>query len=169
MDSQKLDLEFMQIVKNVLDNDEFKKIEKIEHHGVNRLDHSMKVAYYSYKVAKKLHLDYVETARGGLLHDFFFSPEERTQKDRLVSTFVHPKEALKTAESQFDLSAKEADMIRSHMFPINLSVPKYAESWIVSMVDKAVATGELSTKFNLRFKLKYAYSLLMLMMINFVR
>ena len=95
--------------------------------------------------------------------------QRKEHKDRLISTFVHPKEALKTAKSQFDLSPKEADMIRSHMFPINLSVPKYAESWIVSMVDKAVATGELSTKFNLRFKLKYAYSLLMLMMINFVR
>lgn len=167
MDSQKLDLEFKQIVKHILENEEFKKIKQIEHHGVNRLDHSVKVAYYSYKVAKKLHLDYVETARGGLLHDFFFSPEDRTQKDRLISTFVHPKEALKTAQSQFNLSPKEADMIRSHMFPINLSVPKYAESWIVSTVDKFVATSELSVKF--RFKIKYAYSLLMLIMINFVR
>ena len=61
----------------------------------------------------------------------------------------------------------EEDMIRSHMFPINPSVPKYAESWIVSMVDKAVAAEELSLKF--KIKIKYAYSLLMLFMFNFIR
>jgi len=147
MSVQKQDLEFMRIVKNILDNEEFKKIETIEHHGVSRFDHSMRVAYYSYKVAKLMHLDYVGTARGGLLHDFFLSPEDRTSKDRFISTFVHPKKALETAKSHFDLTKKEEDMIRSHMFPINPSVPKYAESWIVSMVDKAVAAEELSLKF----------------------
>lgn len=167
MSVQKQDLEFMRIVNNILDNEEFKKIKTIEHHGVSRFDHSMRVAYYSYKVAKAMHLDYVGTARGGLLHDFFLSPEDRTSKDRFVSTFVHPKEALKTAKSHFDLSKKEEDMIRSHMFPINPSVPKYAESWIVSTVDKVVAVNELSIKF--KFKLKYAYSLLMLFMFNFIR
>jgi len=167
MSVQKQDLEFMRIVKNILDNEEFKKIETIEHHGVSRFDHSMRVAYYSYKVAKFMHLDYVGTARGGLLHDFFLSPEDRTSKDRFISTFVHPKKALQTAQTHFDLSRKEEDMIRSHMFPINLSVPKYAESWIVSTVDKVVAVNELSLKF--KFKLKYAYSLLMLFMFNFIR
>lgn len=161
------DQEYTNIVKNILGNDEFKKIKKIEHHGVNRFDHSVRVSYYSYKIAKMLHLDYKGTARGGLLHDFFLSPEDRTKMDRFVSTFVHPKEALETAKKNFDLSVKEQDMIRSHMFPINPSVPKYLESWIVSSVDKVVAVNELSLKF--RFKLKYAYSVMLLFMINFVR
>lgn len=167
MNSQKQDLEYTRIVKNILEHDEFKKIQTIEHHGVNRFDHSVRVSYYSYKVAKALHLDYEQTARGGLLHDFFMSPEERTQKDRLVSTFVHPKEAVATAKTYFDLSKKEEDMIRSHMFPINLSVPKYMESWIVSSVDKAVAVNELSHKF--KFKLRYAYNILLLFVLNFAK
>ena len=167
MSVQKQDLEFMRIVNNILENKEFKKIKTIEHHGVSRFDHSMRVAYYSYKVAKAMHLDYVGTARGGLLHDFFLSPEDRTSKDRFISTFVHPKKALETAKSHFDLSKKEEDMIRSHMFPINISVPKYAESWIVSTVDKIVAINELSLK--VKFRVKYAYSLAMLFMINFIR
>jgi len=167
MSVQKQDLEFMRIVNNILENKEFNKIKTIEHHGVSRFDHSMRVAYYSYKVAKLMHLDYVGTARGGLLHDFFLSPEDRTSKDRFISTFVHPKKALETAKSHFDLTKKEEDMIRSHMFPINPSVPKYAESWIVSTVDKVVAVEELSLKF--KFKIKYAYSLLMLFMFNFIR
>lgn len=167
MSSHKKDLQYMSIVNNILDNDEFVKIRQIEHHGISRYDHSLKVSYYSYKIAKALHLDYEQTAIGGLLHDFFLSPEDRTQKDRLVSVFTHPKQAVEMAKSQFDLTTKEIDMIRSHMFPINLSVPKYAESWIVSMVDKCVATNEFAIKF--RFRLKYAYNLFLLFAISFIK
>ena len=167
MSSHKKDLQYMSIVNNILDNDEFLKIRQIEHHGISRYDHSLKVSYYSYKIAKALHLDYEQTAVGGLLHDFFLSPEDRTQKDRLVSVFTHPKQAVDMAKSQFDLTTKEIDMIRSHMFPINFSVPKYAESWIVSMVDKCVATNEFAIKF--RFRLKYAYNLFLLFAISFIK
>lgn len=157
----------MSIVNNILDNEEFMKIKKIEHHGISRFDHSLKVSYYSYKIAKALHLDYEQTAVGGLLHDFFLSPENRTQKERMKSVFIHPKKAVKMAKSQFELTKKEEDMIRSHMFPINLSVPKYAESWIVSLVDKCVATNEFAIKF--RFRLKYAYNLFLLFAISFIK
>ena len=157
----------MSIVNNILDNDEFLKIRQIEHHGISRYDHSLKVSYYSYRIAKALHLDYEQTAIGGLLHDFFLSPEDRTQSDRLKSVFTHPKQAVSMAKNYFDLTTKEEDMIRSHMFPINLSIPKYAESWIVSMVDKCVATNELALKF--RFKLKYAYNLFLLFTISIMK
>ena len=167
MSSHKKDLQYMSIVNNILDNDEFSKIKKIEHHGISRYDHSLKVSYYSYKIAKVLHLDYEQTAVGGLLHDFFLSPENRTQKERLKSVFTHPKQAVAMARTQFELTKKEEDMIRSHMFPINLSVPKYAESWIVSLVDKCVATNEFAIKF--RFRLKYAYNLFLLFAISIIK
>ena len=167
MSSHKKDLQYMSIVNNILNNDEFLKIKKIEHHGISRYDHSLKVSYYSYKIAKALHLDYEQTAVGGLLHDFFLSPEDRTQKERMKSVFTHPKQAVSMAKSHFELTKKEEDMIRSHMFPINLSVPKYAESWIVSMVDKCVATNEFAIKF--RFRLKYAYNLFLLFAISIVK
>ena len=167
MNIEKQDLEFLRIVRNILDNEKFQKIKLIEHHGITRYEHSLKVAYYSYKIAKIMHLDYIGTARGGLLHDFFLSPENRTGKDKFISTFVHPKLALETAKSEFDLSVKEQDMIRSHMFPINISIPKYAESWIISTVDKIVAATELALKF--KFKIRYAYNVILLFMISFIR
>ena len=167
MSSHKKELQYLSIVYYILDNEEFMKIKKIEHHGISRFDHSLKVSYYSYKIAKILHLDYEQTAVGGLLHDFFLSPENRTQKERMKSVFTHPKQAVEMARTQFELTKKEEDMIRSHMFPINLSVPKYAESWIVSMVDKCVATNEFAIKF--RFRLKYAYNLFLLFAISFIK
>ena len=167
----KKDLQYIKIVNNILYNEEFQKIKKIEHHGITRYEHSLKVSYYSYKIAKLLRLDYEGAARGGLLHDFFISPEQRSKKERLVSVFTHPKEAALTAKENFMINAKEEDMIRSHMFPINLNVPKYLESWIVSFVDKGVALNEFSVKcgFKLRFAYKYAYNFLALLMIGFIK
>lgn len=145
--AKEVDLEYRNIVYSIINHDEFNKIRKIEHHGVTRFDHSVKVSYYSYKIAKWLRLDYKEVARGGLLHDFFLSDETRDSKERFISTFVHPKKAVETACFNFDLNEKELDMIRTHMFPINLAVPKYAESWIVNVVDKVVAIAEFEQKF----------------------
>ncbi len=166
MSSHKNDLQYMNIISSVMDNKEFSKIKKIEHHGISRFEHSLKVSYYSYKIAKALHLDYEQTAIGGLLHDFFIS-ENETVKEKFVSYFTHPKLALKTASDNFELTTKEKDMIRSHMFPVNISVPKYMESWIVSMVDKVVATNELSIKF--KFRLKYAYNVFLLFAISIIK
>ena len=42
------------------------------------------------------------------------------------------------------------------MFPLNVNrVPKYMESWIVSMVDKLVAIYELSTNYKTKFVVRY--------------
>ena len=65
--------EYKEIVKDILNNREFKKIELCPHHKINRLVHSKRVSYYSYKICKKLGFDYVSAARGGLLHDFFLN------------------------------------------------------------------------------------------------
>ncbi len=167
MEGQIKDLEYLTIVNNILNNDEFKKLKGIEHHGMTRYDHSIRVSYYSYKVSKALHLNYIETARGGLLHDFFISKEDRTSFEKFSSTFTHPKLALETAKANFDITKREADMIRSHMFPINISIPKYAESWIVSFIDKLVATSEFSVK--VEFKMKYAYNVMLIFLFTFMR
>lgn len=158
------DQDYTRIVNHILENEEFNKIRKIEHHGVSRFDHSLKVSYYSYKIAKALHLDYIEVARAGLLHDFFMSDDERTNKERFLSTFVHPKEAVKNASRVFGISQREADIIRTHMFPINLSVPKYAESWVVNLVDKVVGGYEFSKKFG--YKLSYVANLYIILLLN---
>ena len=78
-----LDENYYCIVEDILENDEFNKLETIEHHGTNRLTHSKRVSYYSYEICKKLHIDYIAAARAGLLHDFFISENERTKHNRM--------------------------------------------------------------------------------------
>lgn len=158
------DTAFNSIVSDILDNHEFNKIKNIEHHGTTRYIHSLKVSYLSYRLAKILGLNYQEVARGGLLHDFFLSDENRTKKDRVISTFVHPGKAVIKASENFVISKKEEDIIKSHMFPINPNVPKFAESWLVSIVDKTIGAFEFAQKY--KHKLNYALNLCLLILIN---
>ncbi len=164
------DQEYLFIIDNIMENESFKKIGNIKHHNTNRLDHSMKVSYYSYKIAKTLKLDYKEVARGGLLHDFYTDKisecNKIKDKIKLFST-KHPKDAVTNATTYFNLSEKEINIIESHMFPVDYRVPKYAESWIVSLVDKILSFGEFSKKFS--YKLSYVFNLYLLFVLNVIK
>lgn len=161
------DAEYMNLVSDILELKEFQQMKHIRHHDNNRMEHSLKVSYYSYKIAKALHVDYTEVARGGLLHDFFL---ERTVdytkvKDKvLLYTTKHPQEALDNAKKYFRLSSKEEDIIKCHMFPLDYRVPKYIESWIVNLVDTGLSTHEFSKKFS--YKLSYATNVMMILLLN---
>lgn len=162
----KKDKEYKKIVKDIFRNVEFKKIYNIEHHGISRMEHSIKISYFSYKIAKKLRMDYVSVARGGLLHDFFLDGDERNCKRKFLDTFTHPKRALNTAMENFDINNKERNIIVSHMFPIYLAVPRYKESMLVNLVDKIIGFKELirgfACKFNYKFKYTYVFMLLLM-------
>lgn len=161
------DMYYIELVKDILDNEEFNKTKYIEHHGTTRFNHSYRVSYYSYKISKYLRLDYKEVARAGLLHDFFLSDIERTTKDRFLSTFTHSKYAVINAQKYFKLSNKEIDIIKSHMFPLYISIPKYAESWIVSIVDKIVGSFEFILQF--KYKFSYLFNIYTLFLINVIK
>ena len=161
------DSEYLFYISDILENNEFKKLDTIGHHGISRYDHSIRVSYYSYKIAKLLKLDYKTTARAGLLHDFFLSNEDRTLKDRFLSTFTHPKYALENANEHFELDNLGKNIIESHMFPIYKKLPKYSESWIVSLVDKTSAVYEFSNFVSKKFA--YTANLFILLFINYLR
>ena len=163
MDKYYNDTLYYRIVKDILLDNEFKKIDKCIHHGLSRFDHSCRVSYYSYKITKALKLNYVDTARAGLLHDFFLS-ENNTSKEKIKSMFVHSKKSLENSEELFYLSDREKDIIYTHMFPLNINrVPKYLESWIVSIVDKVVATYEFNLTLKNKCKLRYRNAMVVLL------
>ena len=161
------DQEYLDIVNNIMKNDEFKKMANIKHHNTNRLDHSFRVSYNSYKIAKFLRLNYRDVARGGLLHDFYSEEisDCNKMKDKLkLFTIKHPKEAVENASKIFDLTEKEINIIRTHMFPIDYKIPKYAESWIVNMVDTTLSICEFSKKFG--YKMAYGFNLYLIFILN---
>jgi len=158
------DKEYKKIVKDIFRSVEFKKLFNIEHHGISRMEHSIKISYYSYKIAKKLGMDYISVARGALLHDFFLDGDERNGRRKFLDTFIHPKKALETTLQYFDINKIEKNIIVSHMFPIYLSIPKYKESILVNFVDKIIGGKELIRGFSCkcRYRFNYTYVLLLL-------
>ena len=135
------DKEYKKIVKSILRDNEFKKMYNIEHHGISRWEHLIKISYRSYVIAKKLNMDYKSVARGALLHDFYLDGDERSKKRKFLDTFSHPKKALVTSQIIFDINEIEENIIVSHMFPICFVLPKYKESILVNIVDKVI--GEI--------------------------
>ncbi len=161
--------QYLSIVNDILEHDEFMKTKDIMHHGMNRYDHSVRVSYYSYKLSKMLKLDYRGAARAGLLHDFFLVDNEALNiKEKLATLVNHPKYAVAYSSKFFELSDKEKDMILTHMFPIAITkVPKYMESWVVDTVDNAVSICEALYCRKGRF-LKYA-NVMLIVILNYLK
>lgn len=143
------DEEYLNIVKQILENEEFIKRKNYHHHyNKSVYDHSLEVSYKSYLIARKLHLDYKSTAIGGLLHDFYYKDwqlNKEKKKFRELHGFVHASEALENAKKFFPelIDKKTSNIIVRHMFPLNITPPKYKESWIVTIVDKACSMDVL--------------------------
>lgn len=161
------DKEYKKIVKNILRNSEFKKMYNIEHHGISRWEHLIKISYHSYVIAKKLNMDYKSVARGALLHDFYLDGDERSKKRKFLDTFSHPKKALNTSLEHFDINEMEQNIIVSHMFPIYFVLPRFKESVLVDLVDKCIGSVEIIREY--RYKFRYRFNFLLIftfLMIN---
>ncbi len=161
------DMEYLDLVSHILDNEKFNETKEIVHHGLNRYDHSLRVSYYSYCIAKALRMNYKDTARGALLHDFFITDNNCSKNDRIKSVFKHPKHALENASKYFDLTDMEADIIRKHMFPLTILPPKYFESWLVDIVDDIVSVIEQG--YLLRKQLTAITNFALIMLIGYLK
>lgn len=137
--------EYYNIVKPILEHKEFQKRQKFPHHGEKTVyDHSLEVSILSYRIAKKLKLDYKSAAIGGLLHDFYNKPWQDDQEKKPFFKrhgFVHASEARVNSKTYFNelMNQKIENIILRHMFPLNLTPPRYKEGWVITAVDKYVS------------------------------
>ena len=139
----RLDQEYLAIVDDLLQHEEVQQLAQYtQHHFSNRLRHSISVSYQSYVIAKKIGADATATARAGLLHDLFYYDWRVTKFEAGSHAYVHPRIALQNAKKLTAISDKEADIIVKHMFGATIALPKYRESWIVSIVDDFAAVNE---------------------------
>lgn len=168
------DEEFIKIIKDIIENDTVKQMNNYrQHFDTSCFDHCLIVSYYSYVLCKKLNLDYISCARASMLHDLFlYDWRKKYEINRKgLHAFTHPKTALENSEKLFDLNEKEKDIILKHMWPVTIVLPKYRESYVLTLVDKFSALYETSTGFHsflMKKKLfRYAYVFLCLLFISF--
>lgn len=148
------DSEYVELISDLIDTDEVQKLATYtHHHNSDRLQHSLSVSFDSYRIAKKLHLDYRSVARAGLLHDLFYYDWRTTKFDLGSHAFIHPRVALRNAEKLTPLNDMEKDIILKHMFGATLALPKYRESLLVSLVDDYEAEREFFAPMRARVEL----------------
>lgn len=161
--------EFDNIIKKYIENDHVKCLENIPHHDSNRLNHCLKVSRTSYNICKKFNLNYKSAAKAGLLHDLYYNRISEmnlfSDKFKLFSN-EHPKDAVENADKLFGLNDLEKNIILSHMWPISKYVPKYKESFIVSMVDKYYSFKEFGRKWN--YQLTYSLGVYFILFVTFI-
>lgn len=138
------DENYLGIITELLENEDVKQLVQYTHHKyTNRLEHSLTVSYNSYKWAKRFNLDAEAVAKAGLLHDLFFTMmcDANTKREHLR---LHPEVSLVNARKVCTLTSLEEDIILSHMFLVSFKhIPKYRESFLVSMIDKTTAIQEV--------------------------
>ena len=137
--------EFINFIRPMIKNEKIRQMDKyIQHGNTSCFEHCVAVAYISFYIAKKMHIscDYNSMIRGALLHDYFlYDWHEKDTRPKLHG-FRHARTALENASRDFDLTPIEIDIIEKHMFPLNLKLPKYRESYIVNIADKISSSYE---------------------------
>ncbi|MBQ8093915.1 MAG: HD family phosphohydrolase [Clostridia bacterium] len=135
---------FQDLVKEVSESPECQVLKTYRQHGsISTYEHCMSVARESFHLAHRLHLKTDERAlvRGAFLHDYYLydwhhSPER-------LHGFRHPIIAMHNALRDFRISAHEAHIIRTHMWPLTLrSIPTTREAFLVCLADKICALKE---------------------------
>lgn len=125
----------------IIKNEKLKRMDKyIQHGNTSTLEHCIAVSYISYCIARKFHIrcDYNSLLRGSLLHDYFLYDWHDKDAAHKWHGFHHAAVALKNASKDFELTDIEMDIIAKHMFPLNIKLPRYKESYIVSLPTKYV-------------------------------
>ena len=134
---------FEACVRDLLTSDAVLRMDAFIQHGdFTCLEHCMLVSYYSYLCCRLLRLDCGSAARGGLLHDLFLYDWHVKSGNAGLHAFRHPQKALDNANACFALNPREQDIIRKHMWPLTVFLPKYPETLVVCAVDKYFAVAE---------------------------
>lgn len=137
--------EFVSTTQELLGSDQVRMMGRWKHHGpITTLDHSLFVAYWSYRAARALKLDAVAAARGGLLHDLYLYDSKDRSAHPGWQCFDHPKAAARNAEALTELTQKERNIILSHMWPAGGALPRSKEAVLVDLVDTFCAGLELT-------------------------
>lgn len=136
---------YYRMIEDLLELPEVQQLKQYRHHIMTtRFQHSLNVSYYNYKLCRMFRLDARSAARAGLLHDLYFYDTKQYTKSvhPLRHSHYHPALALENARMLIQVNDREQDMIEKHMWPVTAQRPSYAETYLITFVDKYCALIE---------------------------
>ena len=138
------DEEFIKIIDDLLHNETVLKMKNFrQHYETSCFDHCLEASYFCYKICKKHKLDYVSSARAAMVHDLFLYNWRERQPDRKgLHAFTHGKTSYENACKIMEVNKLQKDMIIKHMWPLTIAIPRYKETFILTLVDKYCALSE---------------------------
>ena len=163
---------FISIISDMIENNTVKQMNDFkQHYETTCFEHCLVASYYCYLLCKKFNLDYISCSRAAMVHDLFLYDWRKRQNGRKgLHAFTHPQTAYDNASKLFDLNEKEKDIIVKHMWPVTLALPKYKESYILTLVDKYCDLNEsyqeIFNRFCQKKVFRYAYVFLCLLFIK---
>ena len=126
---------------DILESDNFQSTRNYIQHGsipVHR--HCIDVARQSIAISQWLGIPCSkrELIRGALLHDYFLYDwhDKSRENYQVLHGFYHPGIALRNASKEYNLTLREKDIIKKHMWPLTIVPPRCREAWIVTTADK---------------------------------
>ncbi len=126
---------------DILESRNFQSTRNYIQHGTMPVHrHCIDVARQSIAISKFLGIscNERELIRGALLHDYFlYDWHDKTRENyQSLHGFYHPGIALKNASREYNLTPREKDIIKKHMWPLTVVPPRCREAWIVTTADK---------------------------------
>ena len=101
----KKQVEFNDIISDILKNEKIIGLRYEYHHGISRLDHSLNVARLTFNMCKLFKIEKIEeVTRAALLHDFYKTGEDSSFRG-------HPTTAVNNAKRVFNVNDMQADII----------------------------------------------------------
>lgn len=140
------DCGYYEMVSDLLSSEVVMQMKQYMHHGhTTCFQHCLNVSYYNYIICRLLSLDARAGARAGLLHDLFLYDWHTYVKGKgqKMHGWTHASTALANVNKYFEITPVEADIIKKHMFPMNIALPKYKETVVIVFVDKICGLWEV--------------------------
>lgn len=143
-----MERDVIECVRELMSDSNLSLMTEFKQHGnTSCLAHTIGVVYCALAIAKRLHIDINkrELIRGGILHDYFLY-DWHDGNGRQIHGFTHPYTALKNADKDYELTNRERDIIKKHMFPLTVIPPMCREAWLICIADKICACMETVKK-----------------------
>ena len=156
-----METKFNKIIDKINDETKIKELKEERHHGINRYDHSLRVAKMSYQISNLLKLKNIEDVTvAAMLHDFYFD-NQLNKYSKFKKLIIHPIIASQNASDEIKLNNVQRNIIEAHMYPLSKVKPNCKEAICVSIADKLVATYEM-----IRFKFSNQLGIYVIFLMN---
>lgn len=138
---KKVEEELRRYAWDILHSENFDSSKRNMQHGtISVKEHSIQVARQSVLLSDLLGIKHnrKDLVRGALLHDYFLYDWHQIDKENphRLHGFHHPARALKNAQREYDLTDRQKEIIKKHMWPLTIVPPMCREAWLVTAADK---------------------------------